>query len=884
MRIKRLFLVLGLASFGLLIALWGISVPSSAVAGMAAQADLAASDSEPRVIEGLSPLPTANWQDDGIGLTDFFGQATAVSDFDYDGNPDYVVGAPLYNNGQGAVFVYVTNGAPYPNVNSPLIITAPTGALEFGHDVYMNEEYVSSQILIGAPGYDNGRGAMYVYDVTVGASLSATEQTKIFGLNAGERFGETVALFDFVDSGGTSVEAVVIGAPLSPDDSGGSAAVGRVDVFTKTTNWVSLGTSLQWRVYGDNADSGFGRAIETSYRLNAPDTLYVGAPQRDSSGESDNGAVFIYELDDSTPPNWNLLADKVIEGDQSGANFGHSLFAADFNHDGAYDIAIGQPFYVNANNAMAGRVFIETDYANATRLAVIDDIILEGFDDGGQFGYALGFGYLSQSGCGDLLVGAPGHTFTQQNEGAVFAYGNHPVPVGDPCGAIKEDPFTLFAGNTPTTYLGTDISFVMTVGNTAREVASSSESAFLFGVPHANADQGTVLAYAGNQTETVISNVLLTATTKVATNEAANFVAVASSGGHHIFWWDMGDGTEYLSSNDSAPMVSGGSHVYEKSGEYSVTLRAMSVNGPVQVLHHVIKVVDPISGFSMDADIADAGQETVFTATVQSSGDPFTLRVLFGDENVLADERIIDPATYFRDLQAGVFTFTHVYSPAGIYQVRVQAYNDIDKVSASKYIRVRAFKPLVPGVGGTLSTDITGTQRIEMKVPGAAIGENVTLRVTPIEDGCGGIDAPANSLGLCFDIDVTSDDGDAVRTTADRLSHATTSSCIYLPFMTSNGTSNGTGGTAATSAACSSLGDTVYQFLTGVTITMQYDDSLIPNRVAEEDLIFRYYSPSAGAWRDGASTCTPASKYVRDTANNTISVQICHQSRWAFGR
>jgi len=169
-----------------------------------------------------------------------------------------------------------------------------------------------------------------------------------------------------------------------------------------------------------------------------------------------------------------------------------------------------------------------------------------------------------------------------------------------------------------------------------------------------------------------------------------------------------------------------------------------------------------------------------------------------------------------------------------------------------------------------------------MKVPGTAIGENVTLRVTPIEDGCGSIDAPANSLGLCFDIDVTSDDATDVRTTADRLSHATTSSCIYLPFMTSNGTSNGTGSTAATSAACSSLTDDVYQFLTGVTMTMQYDDSLLPDGVSEEDLIFSYYSPSAGRWFDGASTCTPASTYVRDTANNTISVQICHQSRWSF--
>jgi len=65
-------------------------------------------------------------------------------------------------------------------------------------------------------------------------------------------------------------------------------------------------------------------------------------------------------------------------------------------------------------------------------------------------------------------------------------------------------------------------------------------------------------------------------------------------------------------------------------------------------------------------------------------------------------------------------------------------------------------------------------------------------------------------------------------------------------------------------------------FETPMTVTIHYSDDDLNGIVAEDELILEWWSGSA--WQDAAGTCDPASVYIRDLANNVLSVPICHLS------
>lgn len=72
-----------------------------------------------------------------------------------------------------------------------------------------------------------------------------------------------------------------------------------------------------------------------------------------------------------------------------------------------------------------------------------------------------------------------------------------------------------------------------------------------------------------------------------------------------------------------------------------------------------------------------------------------------------------------------------------------------------------------------------------------------------------------------------------------------------------------------------------FQFVAPVTVTVAYSDSLVVGQ-NEEALILTYWDAVASTWRDAAETCTPTSTYIHDLDGNTLSVQICHLSRFAL--
>jgi hypothetical protein len=160
-----------------------------------------------------------------------FGAAiSGGQDLNKDGKPDLVVGAPLANSMQGAVYVY--NG-----IDGSLIrtLTAPVvqDYAKFGAAVYASPDVSGNRrpdIIVGAPGKDvngvPGAGQVYVYDSAKGR-LYKTLDSVSPQVDAG--FGSSVTSVTFT---GSKVATPIVGVPyqdLQEDDI--HLQIGQIEIF-----------------------------------------------------------------------------------------------------------------------------------------------------------------------------------------------------------------------------------------------------------------------------------------------------------------------------------------------------------------------------------------------------------------------------------------------------------------------------------------------------------------------------------------------------------------------------------------------------------------------------------------------------------------------------
>jgi hypothetical protein len=118
------------------------------------------------------------------GRGDRFGTAVAL-------NQDYAaVGAPDDDGALGAVYIFERSGTAWSQVDK---LTRPTGVADdaFGTSVAMRGD----QLLVGAPGRDGARGAVYLYERS-GATWVPLVTYTASDAAAGDRFGAGVAIGD----------------------------------------------------------------------------------------------------------------------------------------------------------------------------------------------------------------------------------------------------------------------------------------------------------------------------------------------------------------------------------------------------------------------------------------------------------------------------------------------------------------------------------------------------------------------------------------------------------------------------------------------------------------------------------------------------------------
>ena len=218
---------------------------------------------------------------------------------------------------------------------------------------------------------------------------------------------------------------LAVGAPHlavgQTTDAGGvfvypSSAAGPTDhplVLTRTSD-ASLGPART----GD----GFGTAVASAdLDHDGYADLAVGQPGRDLPQGTDAGTVTIFYGSASGLDPHRVTELPVPTGHRADARFGTALVVGDFDGDGRADLAVGAPgddVQRNRGHAFAASGSVRVYYGGKHGLVTRDYDKKHGKRGRGSSGFDVGFGAvlavgdLSLDGISDLVVGAPGRTFT----------------------------------------------------------------------------------------------------------------------------------------------------------------------------------------------------------------------------------------------------------------------------------------------------------------------------------------------------------------------------------------------------------------------------------------------------------------------------------------
>ncbi len=312
-----------------------------------------------------------------------------------------------------------------------------------------------SDALLGVPESDISHyndGAVYLYRGTP-VGLSTEPSQVLHGALSEDRFGYAVVAGNV---SGSALPELAVGAPLAD---AGAADAGQVSIYGWDAKAGQLAVQPLRQLYGPFASDQFGTAVALcDFNGDGLMDLAVGAPlgeNRDASPVvTDQGAVHIFLGNED---GYLDQAEQKIFGSLPGADgtwkaaaslrLGQTLAAADFNGDGACDLAVTALNYTMANGAAGdGAVFVYRGVkASKETLGGVSNLPVQAWEPAAASGTVsalgrwLAAGDLDGDGKAELAVTQRNHdaligTTTAVNAGAVrvFKGGNLPTmpPVG----------------------------------------------------------------------------------------------------------------------------------------------------------------------------------------------------------------------------------------------------------------------------------------------------------------------------------------------------------------------------------------------------------------------------------------------------------------------
>jgi hypothetical protein len=160
--------------------------------------------------DGLRPVPifTAT----GEGVKDRFGfSAGMAGDVNHDGYDDLIAGSGCYGNNTGRAYVFA-GGIAGPNANPIFIVTGEANDNYFGYAVGTAGDWNGdgyTDVIVGAYHYNDSTGRVYIYP-GISSGLSITPILTATGEDLASSFGRAVGLARDVNGDGNA--DIIIGA------------------------------------------------------------------------------------------------------------------------------------------------------------------------------------------------------------------------------------------------------------------------------------------------------------------------------------------------------------------------------------------------------------------------------------------------------------------------------------------------------------------------------------------------------------------------------------------------------------------------------------------------------------------------------------------------
>ncbi len=428
-------------------------------------------------------------------FNDQFGNALASCDFDADGHDDLAIGVPRETligpiSGAGQVtVVYGSDDGLDPSLHHDFWAQSLGNVADeaeahdhFGSALaagYFNDDPFCD-LAIGIPGEDlivgadsiNDAGAVAVIYGSgtglthVGNHLLSQATPHLDGIpETNDDFGSALAAGDW---NGDGITDLAIGVPGEDVSSGGSdvSRAGAVNIVYGSAFGLSPNLApLPDRIL---TQADLGAAVEAHDHFGAvlaagdfnptviwnADDLVIGVPDEDVGAITDAGAVFVVTgriVNGLDPLSAEIFtqntAGLALATAEAGDEFGYALGVADFDGDGADDLAIGSPFEAITFGAVLydelGLVHVLYGNDFGAGLSTTDNQVLlrpfidAGFEAGDRFGEALAGGRFNGDQAAELVIGVPRARVSGEAEaGLVFALDGQVNRTFDTAGAI----------------------------------------------------------------------------------------------------------------------------------------------------------------------------------------------------------------------------------------------------------------------------------------------------------------------------------------------------------------------------------------------------------------------------------------------------------------
>jgi hypothetical protein len=271
----------------------------------------------------------------GEGPNSYFGRSVAAAgDVNGDGYDDVIVGAQAYDNWTGRVYVYA--GSPSGVGATPIFTAGGEGpSNSFGRSVGAAGDVNGdgySDVVVGAHGYGDFRGRIYVYAGSADG-LGAVPTFTATGEGVDGHFGYSAGTAG--DVNGDGYDDLVVGANRQNEDTG------RVYVFAGSSD--GLSATPIFTATGEAEHDHFGYSVSTAGDTNGDgyDDAIVGAYGYDDS----TGRVYVYS---GNANGLSITPILSVTGKGPASSFGRSVGpAGDVNGKGHADLVVGACGYDN---------------------------------------------------------------------------------------------------------------------------------------------------------------------------------------------------------------------------------------------------------------------------------------------------------------------------------------------------------------------------------------------------------------------------------------------------------------------------------------------------------------------------------------------------------